>query len=220
MVLCVDEKTQVQALYRTQPLLPMGLGWVEGVTHDYIRHGTTTLLVALDVATGEVRTQCKSRHRHQEFLCFLRQIEKSVPEDHNVHLIVDNICTHKHAKACAGLAQRPRFHVHYTPTNDAAVAVDLQDVPEDRLAHNLHHRLGPCAGFLGDPGPQPSDQDHGFHADAGEWIPDVFVITYFAGFTGPSPQSLATNKTSLPASLIGLVPPLASPGSGGKEGGG
>ena len=74
MVLCVDEKTQIQALDRTQPLLPMGLGYVEGVTHDYIRHGTTTLFAALGVATGEVITQCKPRHRHQEFLGFLRQI--------------------------------------------------------------------------------------------------------------------------------------------------
>jgi putative transposase len=116
MVLCVDEKTQIQALDRTQPLLPMGLGYVEGVTHDYIRHGTTTLFAALDVATGEVITQCKPRHRHQEFLGFLRQIEKSVPEDLDVHLVVDNYCTHKHAKVRAWLAQRPRFHVHYTPT--------------------------------------------------------------------------------------------------------
>ena len=116
MVLCVDEKTQIQALDRTQPLLPMGLGYVEGVTHDDIRHGTTTLFAALDVATGEVITQCKPRHRHQEFLGFLRQIEKSVPVDLDMHLIVDNYCTHKHAKVRAWLAQRPRFHVHYTPT--------------------------------------------------------------------------------------------------------
>ena len=116
MVLCVDEKMQIQALDRTQPLLPMGLGYVEGVTHDYIRHRTTTLFAALNVATGEVLTQCKPRHRQQEFLGFLRQIVKSVPEDLAVHLIVDNYCTHKHAKVRAWLAQLPRFHVHYTPT--------------------------------------------------------------------------------------------------------
>jgi len=116
MVLCVDEKTQSQGLERTQPLLPMGLGYVEGVTHDYIRHGTTTLFAALDVAMGEVLTQCRPRHRHQEFLGFLRQIERSVPEDLDLHLIVDNYCTHKHARVRAWLAQRPRFHVHYTPT--------------------------------------------------------------------------------------------------------
>ncbi len=85
-------------------------------THDYIRHDTTTLFAALDVATGEVLTQCRPRHRHQEFLGFLRQIEKSVTEDLDVHLIGDNYCTHKHAKVRAWLAQWPRCHVHYTPT--------------------------------------------------------------------------------------------------------
>ena len=94
----------------------MGLGYVEGVTHDYIRHGTTTLFAALDVVTGEVITQCKPRHRHQEFLGFLLQIEKSVPEDLDLYLIVDNYCTHKHAKVRSWLAQRSRFHVHFPPT--------------------------------------------------------------------------------------------------------
>ena len=116
MVLCVDEKSQIQALERTQPMLPLGLGYVEGVTHDYKRHGTTTLFAALDVATGEVMTQCKSRHRHQEFLQFLRHIETNVPEDLDIHLVVDNYATHKHAKVKRWLARRPRFHVHYTPT--------------------------------------------------------------------------------------------------------
>ena len=116
VVLCVDEKSQIQALDRTQPMLPLGLGYAEGVTHDYIRHGTTTLFAALDVATGEVITTCKPRHRHQEFLSFLRQIESSVPSELDIHLIVDNYCTHKHAKVKAWLAQRPRFHVHFTPT--------------------------------------------------------------------------------------------------------
>ncbi len=78
LVLCVDEKSQVQALQRTQPVLPMGLGYIEGITHDYIRHGTTTLFAALDVANGSILTQCKPRHRHQEFLCFLRHIEANV----------------------------------------------------------------------------------------------------------------------------------------------
>ena len=116
IVLGVDEKSQIQALDRTQPMLPLGLGYVEGVTHDYERHGTTTLFAALDLASGRVFTQCKPRHRHQEFLQFLRHIETSVPEDLDVHLIVDNYCTHKHAKVRRWLAARPRFHVHYTPT--------------------------------------------------------------------------------------------------------
>jgi transposase len=116
LVLCVDEKSQVQALERTQPVLPMGLGYIEGITHDYIRHGTTTLFAALDIANGSVLTQCKARHRHQEFLAFLRHIAASVPERLDVHLICDNYATHKHAKVRAWLARRPRFHVHFTPT--------------------------------------------------------------------------------------------------------
>ncbi len=116
MVLCVDEKSQVQALERTQPLLPIGLGYVEGVTHNYVRHGTTTLFAALDVASGTVLTQCKPRHRHQEFLQFLTQIDASVPGDLDIHLVVDNYVTHKHSKVKAWLAARPRYHIHYTPT--------------------------------------------------------------------------------------------------------
>ncbi len=116
VVLCVDEKSQIQALDRTSPLLPLGLGYVEGVTHDYVRHGTTTLFAALDIATGRVLTKCKPRHRHQEFLQFLRHIEASVPKKLDVHLVVDNYATHKHANVRRWLAARPRFHIHYTPT--------------------------------------------------------------------------------------------------------
>jgi putative transposase len=116
MVLCVDEKSQVQALDRTQPLLPMGLGYVEGVTHDYVRHGTTTLFAALDIATGKVLTRCKRRHRHQEYLQFLKHIDQNVPEDLDIHLVVDNYATHKHDKVKRWFAAHPRYHVHYTPT--------------------------------------------------------------------------------------------------------
>jgi putative transposase len=116
LVLCVDEKSQIQALERTQRVLPMGLGYVEGVTHDYRRHGTTTLFAALDVATGGVLSQCKKRHRHQEFLSFLRHLDANVPNNLDVHLIVDNYATHKHARIKGWLAARPRYHVHYTPT--------------------------------------------------------------------------------------------------------
>jgi putative transposase len=116
LVLCVDEKSQIQALNRTQPVLPMGLGYVEGITHDYVRHGTTTLFAALDIATGAVFTECKPHHRHQEFLSFLRSLEACVPPELEVHLVVDNYATHKHPKVRTWLAQRPRFHMHYTPT--------------------------------------------------------------------------------------------------------
>jgi putative transposase len=116
ILLGVDEKSQIQALERTQPMLPMGLGYVEGVTHDYERHGTTTLFAALNIATGEVLTQCKSKHRHQEYLQFLKHVEENVPKKLDVHVIVDNYSTHKHPKVKRWLAAHPRWHVHYTPT--------------------------------------------------------------------------------------------------------
>ena len=116
MVLCVDEKSQIQALDRTQPMLPLGLGYVEGVTHDYVRHGTTTLFAALDIANGKVISQCKRRHRHQEFLQFLRHVDASVPKGLDIHLVVDNYATHKHAKVKKWLAARPRYHMHFTPS--------------------------------------------------------------------------------------------------------
>ncbi len=116
MVLCVDEKSQIQALDRTQPLLPMGLGYVEGVTHDYVRHGTTPLFAALDIATGQVLTRCKRRHRHQEYLDFLNHIDTNVPQELDIHLVVDNYSTHKHPRVKRWLAAHPRYQVHYTPT--------------------------------------------------------------------------------------------------------
>jgi len=116
MVLCVDEKSQIQALERTQPLLPMGLGYVEGVTHDYVRHGTTTLFAALDIATGHVITRCTKHHRHQEYLSFLKHVNANVPQDLDIHLVVDNYSTHKHQAVKRWLAEHPRYQVHYTPT--------------------------------------------------------------------------------------------------------
>ncbi|MGF6658911.1 transposase [Paraburkholderia atlantica] len=117
LVLCVDEKRQCQALERTQPmLLPIGLGYLEGVTHDYVRHGTTTLFAALNTATGQVIAQCKPRHRHQEFLAFLSHVDQAVPADLDVHLIVDNYATHKHPKVRAWLTKHTRYHMHFTPT--------------------------------------------------------------------------------------------------------
>lgn len=116
LVLSVDEKSQCQALERTQPMLPLGLGYVEGVTHDYKRHGTTTLFAALNVLDGTVLTDCKPRHRHQEFLAFLRRLEHSVPEKLDIHLIVDNYSAHKHARVKVWLAKRPRWHLHFIPT--------------------------------------------------------------------------------------------------------
>jgi transposase len=116
LVLCVDEKSQIQALERTQPLLPMGLGYAEGVTHDYFRHGTVTLFAALDIVAGAVISQCKPRHRHQEFMSFLKHLDANTPTELDLHLILDNYATHKHPQIKAWLARHPRFHLHFTPT--------------------------------------------------------------------------------------------------------
>jgi len=116
VVLCVDEKSQIQALERSQPLLPMRPGQPERRTHDYLRHGTTTLFAALDVATGDVIGECHRRHRSREFRRFLKTIDDEVPDDLEVHLILDNYATHKTPEVQRWLAKRPRFHVHYTPT--------------------------------------------------------------------------------------------------------
>jgi transposase len=116
LVLCVDEKSQIQALDRTQPLLPMLPGVVECRTHDYVRHGTTTLFAALDATTGRIIGKCYRKHRAVEFIKFLRIIDDSVPEELDVHLILDNYSTHKTQKVRQWLARHPRFHVHFTPT--------------------------------------------------------------------------------------------------------
>jgi transposase len=117
LVLSVDEKSQIQALDRTQPGLPLKKGRVCTMTHDYKRHETTTLFAALDVATGKVIGECVPRHRHQEFLRFLRTIDHNVAKQFDLHLIVDNCAAHKHAKVKAWLKRHPRFHLHFTPTS-------------------------------------------------------------------------------------------------------
>ena len=117
MVLCVDEKSQIQALDRTQPLLPLAPGIPERRTHDYERHGTTTLFAALDIATGSVIGQMHRRHRSSEFLQFLRTVEASVPAVLDIHLVMDNYGTHKTASIRSWLARHPRIHVHFTPTS-------------------------------------------------------------------------------------------------------
>lgn len=117
VVLCVDEKSQVQALERTQPLLPMGPGQPARRTHDYERHGTTSLFAALNIATGKVIGQCHRRHRHQEFLLFLNRIEGEVPAELDIHLVMDNYATHKTPKVAAWFKKHPRYHLHFTPTS-------------------------------------------------------------------------------------------------------
>lgn len=117
VVLCVDEKSRIQALDRTQPLLPMRPGQAERRSHDYVGHGTTTLFAALNAATGEVLGECRQRHRSTEFRKFLDRIDACVPEHLEVHLVLDNYGTHKTALIHRWLAKRPRFRLHFTPTS-------------------------------------------------------------------------------------------------------
>ena len=121
VVLCMDEKSQIQALDRTQASLPMKKGRAGTMTHDYKRNGTTTLFAALDVLTGKVIGQCLPRHRHIEFLKFLRTIDREVPKGLQIHLILDNYSTHKHENVKKWLAKHPRFHLHFTPTSSSWV---------------------------------------------------------------------------------------------------
>ena len=117
VVLCVDEKSQIQALDRTQPLLPMGPGLVERHTHDYVRHGTTSLFAALDAKSGKVIAECHRRHRAIEFKKFLSTLDASIPQREEVHLVLDNLSTHKTPAIHRWLLKHPRFHLHFTPTS-------------------------------------------------------------------------------------------------------
>src|SRR3954454_14892189 len=117
IVLCVDEKSKVQALNRTQPILPLGPGVPARQTHDYERHGVTSLFAAMDVASGVTISNCYRRHRHQEFLRFLNDVDANLPRGLDVHLVMDNYGTHKVSKVRAWLTRHPRYHVHFTPTS-------------------------------------------------------------------------------------------------------
>jgi transposase len=119
VVLCVDEKSSIQALDRTQPGLPLKQGRGETMTHDYKRHGTSTLFAALNVSDGSIIGECKKRHRHQEFLAFLKKVERQTPEGQDLHIIVDNYATHKHQKIRNWLKRNIRVHLHFTPTSSS-----------------------------------------------------------------------------------------------------
>ena len=116
IVLSVDEKSQIQALDRTQPMLPFGPGHPATATHDYVRNGTTTLFAAMNTLNGQVISKCLAKHTHVEWLAFLKQINRETPPDKDLHLIVDNYATHKHERVRGWLRRHPRFHVHFTPT--------------------------------------------------------------------------------------------------------
>ncbi|MEO6146883.1 MAG: IS630 family transposase [Sulfuriferula sp.] len=140
LVLCCDEKSQVQALDRTQPGLPLKKGRAATMTHDYKRHGTTTLFAALNTLDGSVIARCDQRHRHIEWLAFLRQIDRETPQDKTLHLICDNYATHKHPKVKEWLEKHPRFTVHFTPTSASwlnMVERFFRDITTERLRRGV-----------------------------------------------------------------------------------
>ena len=144
VVLSVDEKSQIQALDRTQPGLPLKKGRGPTMTHDYKRNGTTTLFAALNVLDGSVIGQNMQRHRHQEFIRFLNQIERDVPESKAIHVILDNYCTHKHSKVRAWLARHPRWTFHFIPTSSSwlnAVEGFFAKLTRRRLKHGVFHSV-------------------------------------------------------------------------------
>jgi transposase len=136
LVFSCDEKSQIQALDRTQPGLPMKRGRAQTMTHDYKRNGVTTLFAALNTLDGTVIGQCQTKHRHQEWLGFLRKIDRSTPKDKELHLIADNYATHKHPEVKAWLAKHPRFHMHFTPTSASRLNMVerfFRDLSENQL---------------------------------------------------------------------------------------
>ncbi len=140
LVLCCDEKSQVQALDRTQPGLPLKKGRAQTMTHDYKRHGTTTLFAALNVLNGNVIGQCQQRHTHAEWLKFLRKIDRETPKDKTLHLIADNYATHKHPAVQKWLAKHPRFNMHFTPTSASwlnMVERFFRDLTTERLRRGV-----------------------------------------------------------------------------------
>jgi transposase len=153
IVLCADEKSQIQALDRTQPGLPLKPGRCGTLTHDYRRNGTATLFAALDTLDGTVISMCDDRHRHQEWLRFLRVIDAATPPEKEIHLIVDNYATHKHAKVQQWLARHPRFHVHFTPTSCSwlnMVERFFRDLTEKRLRRGAFHDVEELITAIGD----------------------------------------------------------------------
>jgi transposase len=140
LVLCCDEKSQVQALDRTQPGLPLKKGRAETMTHDYKRHGTTTLFAAMSTLDGSIISRCAQRHRHVEWLDFLRQIDRETPKDKELHLVCDNYATHKHPKVKEWLKKHSRFHVHFTPTSASwlnMIERFFRDISNERLRRGV-----------------------------------------------------------------------------------
>ena len=165
LVLCVDEKSQIQALDRTQPGLPLKRGRCGTMTHDYKRNGTATLFAALNTLDGSVISMCDDRHRHQEWLKFLRVIDDVTPHDKDLHLIVDNASTHKHEKVRRWLARHPRFHVYFTPTSSSwlnMVERFFRDLTQRRLRRGVFRDVEELIMAIGDYVDQHNEQPKPF----------------------------------------------------------
>jgi transposase len=153
LVLSVDEKSQIQALDRTQPGLPMKKGRCQTMTHDYKRNGTTTLFAALNTATGEVYHLCQQRHRHHEWLKFLRLIDQTVVDEKQIHVICDNYATHKHPRVQRWLTKHTRFHMHFTPTSASwlnMIERFFRDLTQNRIRRGIFHDLEQLIMAIGD----------------------------------------------------------------------
>ncbi|MDQ2841182.1 MAG: IS630 family transposase, partial [Acidobacteriota bacterium] len=153
MVLCADEKSQIQVLDRTQPSLPMKKGRCGTMTHDYKRNGTASLFAALDALQGHVISMCDDRHRHQEWLKFLRAVDYVVPDDRQIHMIVDNYSTHKHPKVERWLSRHPRFHMHFTSTGCSWLNMAerfFRDLTENRLRRGIFCNVEELINAIGD----------------------------------------------------------------------
>jgi transposase len=153
LVLCFDEKSQIQALDRTQPGLPLKKGRCGTMTHDYKRHGTTTLFAALNVLEGTVIGECMARHRHQEFLKFLRKIDRETPAELTLHLVLDNYSAHKHDAVSRWLKRHPRFQLHYTPTSSSwlnLVERWFREITDKRIRRGSFHSVADLEQAIGE----------------------------------------------------------------------
>jgi transposase len=153
LVLCVDEKSQIQALDRTQPGLPIKKGRCGTMTHDYKRHGTTTLFAALSMLDGKVIGDCMPRHRHQEFIRFLNKIDAETPSHLNLHLIVDNYATHKHPRVKSWMRRHPRFHIHFIPTSSSwlnLVERWFREITDKRIRRGSFHNVAELIAAIQD----------------------------------------------------------------------
>lgn len=153
LVLSCDEKSQIQALDRTQKSLPLFPGRLKTLTHDYKRNGTTTLFAAIELAEGRIIAECMPRHRHQEWIRFLKRIDAETPAELDLHLIVDNYATHKHPKVKSWLKRHPRFHIHFTPTSSSWLNVIerwFRDITQERIRNGVFRSVAELEAAIGD----------------------------------------------------------------------